>query len=270
MQKIISITCFVCFLLFQINAQNNDEITLPLNGNTDQWVKVDVKCGEINVIGKNRSDVYIKWEKLGKRNGEPEVREDGLKRISTGLSGLSIDQEDNIIEVSASSFTSGYAITVEVPTNINLDLSSFNAGNLSARNIKGTVNLDTYNGKIEAHQMSGTVTANTFNGSIIVEFDKVTPDIPLEFITYNGDVDITLPSDTKASFKMRTQSGEILTGFDMQMKKAKDIKPDTRKNKNGKTRKIILDGWIFGEINGGGPEIELENNWGDIYIRRKE
>jgi len=263
--KIIPIIAIsLIFSVLTLTAQNSDEITIPLKGDQDQWVKVDIKYGVIEVNGSERNDVHISWQKLEKVKKQTEERKDGLKKISSGESGLEIDQENHIIEVSSSSFTSGYKIMVEVPKKTNLDLSSFNHGDLAARNIEGEVTMHTYNGKINAHQMSGSVNANTFNGDIVVEFDQVTPDLPLEFITYNGDVDITLPASTKATLKMRTKGGEILTGFDIKMKKAEEIKS----TKSGDTRKVFLDGWIYGDLNGGGVEFELENNWGNIYIRK--
>src|SRR5205823_1975864 len=42
-------------------------------------------------------------------------------------------------------------------------------------------------------------------------------DKPMSFTSLHVDVDVTLPPNTKASLKMRTDRGEVLTDFDVQI-----------------------------------------------------
>jgi DUF4097 and DUF4098 domain-containing protein YvlB len=90
--------------------------------------------------------------------------------------------------------------------------------------------------------------------------------VPMSFSTYNGDVDLTIPASTKATFKMKTQSGEILSAFDMTMVKSGPVQ---KKETGSNTYKVTVDEWVKGEINGGGPEISMRNYNGDIIIRKK-
>ncbi|MEJ0032305.1 MAG: hypothetical protein WDO15_18930 [Bacteroidota bacterium] len=57
--------------------------------------------------------------------------------------------------------------------------------------------------------------ATTYNGEIKVTFDKIAENTPMSYVTYNGDIDISFPATLKASLKMKTQQGEVLTGFDV-------------------------------------------------------
>ncbi|MEX2335922.1 MAG: hypothetical protein WD555_01470, partial [Fulvivirga sp.] len=97
-------------------------------------------------------------------------------------------------------------------------------------------------------------------------FDKVAPDTPMAFTTYNGDVDISLPENFKANLKMKTARGEIYSGFDFAATKHDPVE---RSEKKSGTYKVYLDDWIKGEVNGGGPVIMIKNYNGDIYLRKR-
>ena len=157
-------------------------------------------------------------------------------------------------------------LEIQVPVNFDLHLETYNNGDLYAQNIRGEVEADNYNGKITLENISGTVVADTYNGAIIVTFDEVTPDTPMAFTTYNGNVDLTFPSNYKASFKMKTKQGEIFEGFDMVIEEAK---PKTETERESGVYRVKIDDGIRGSINGGGPEIAMQTYNGNIYIRKK-
>ena len=87
----------------------------------------------------------------------------------------------------------------------------------------------------------------------------------MAFTTYNGDVDLTFPASYKCMLKMKTKQGDIYSGFDFEPVKSD---PETRTDKDSKTYKVLLDEWVKGNINGGGPEVMIKNYNGDIYIRK--
>lgn len=267
--KIFNIVFILSLFVTQlVAAQESDQIVIPISGD-DNWVKVDIKYGQVNVKGSDRDDVMISWEPLHPTETTIKESKEGLKKIVGGAAGLEINQENQMIVVESSNWTKGYIINLEVPRSINLDISSFNEGDLSAKNIKGIVNLDSYNGKIIADQIRGAVTANTFNGEIKVIFEEILSEIPMAFDTYNGSIDVTFPADTRADLKMKSKGGEILSGFDIALKPLTDVKKGDESDKNG-TRKVYLDSWVRGQINGGGSEFTFTNNWGNIYIRKKD
>ncbi len=114
-------------------------------------------------------------------------------------------------------------VAVEVPSTIDMKIKTYNDGDLDVSSITGTVELINYNGAITATGISGTVIAETYNGDIKIAYDKLTPDTPLSYANYNGDIDLTFPAGLKASFKMKTKQGEIYSGFDAQVKKGSPI-----------------------------------------------
>ena len=74
---------------------------------------------------------------------------------------------------------------------------------------------------------------------------------------------MTFPDDIKATFKISNKQGDVYTGFDMEMEKQK-----VERKQGKQSYKIQLGKWVVGKVNGGGPEITLENYNGNIYIRQ--
>ncbi|ELR68422.1 hypothetical protein C900_00390 [Fulvivirga imtechensis AK7] len=248
-------------------GQDSGELTVPFSEPSKRGkVRIDIKKGSIEVRGTERKDVLISYVGRSERKNDSERTKDGLRRISGAAMDLEISEKNNYVDIESDSWNSGVNLKVEVPRNVDLHVETYNDGNLYISNVSGEIVADNYNGKIAAENISGSLVANTYNGSIKVTFDKITPDTPMAFTTYNGDVDLTLPENFKASLKMKTARGEIYSAFDFTIKKNE---PVTKTEKKSGTYKVYLDDWVRGEVNGGGPEFMIKNYNGDIYLRKK-
>lgn len=113
--------------------------------------------------------------------------------------------------------------------------------------------------------VSGNVVANTVNGAVTVTFNSVEGKAPMAFTTLNGNVDVTFPASTKANFKVKSDQGEVYSDFDMDIDKSQ---PKRDKSSQSCLYKISMDEWVYGKINGGGPEVMMKNMNGNIYIRK--
>ena len=91
----------------------------------------------------------------------------------------------------------------------------------------------------------------------------------MSFTSLSGSIDVTLPAGAKARLKMKTNSGDIYSDFDITMEPgAKPVTTDDRKA-GGKYR-VHTESTMYGAINGGGPEITLTTFSGNIYLRKKK
>jgi len=263
--KTILILCLITFAA-PVIAQDSGEINVPLS-NPDQRARVvvDLRKGSIEVVGTDRKDVLVRYEATG-GNDSDEASKQGLRRIGSAALDLEITENNNDVDIESSSWQKGVNVYVEVPRNVDLHVETYNQGDLVIRNVNGEITADNYNGAITAENISGSLVADTYNGEIRATFNAVTPDTPMAFSTYNGNVDLTFPNSFKASMKMKTNRGDIYSGFDFA-----EVKSDPKKvvDKKSSTYKVYLDEWVRGSINGGGPEIMIENYNGDIYIRKK-
>ncbi|HOX83265.1 MAG TPA: hypothetical protein PLJ60_02180 [Chryseolinea sp.] len=283
------------------SAQSASEFVVPLSDPAKRGkLKAHINYGSITVKGTGRKDVLIKYKSVeddeddndrdedddrhhknsnvkvdvkvnvnsnhNNNNEDKSKSKDGLKRIGGGGIDLEVSESSNSVKVQSNSWNHKINLEIEVPSGFDLDVSTYNDGDLIITNIQGQLELTNYNGDITALNISGSVVATSYNGEIKATFDKVTDGTPMSYSTFNGDIDITFPASLKASLKMKTEQGEILTGFDVTVK---DTGPVQKKDTKSGVYKVVVDEWKYADVNGGGPEISMKNYNGDIYVRKK-
>lgn len=266
MKKQMLIVILVC-LASVAYAQSSGEFPVPLSDPAKRGkLKAHLNYGSITVKGTARKDVLVKYSSIEEKQVNKNAEKEGLKRISGGTMDLEVSENTNNVKVQSGSWNNKMDLVIEVPAGFDVKVSSYNDGDIVVSNVEGEVEITTYNGEITAENISGSVVATTYNGEIKVTFDKVKEGVPMSYSTYNGDIDITFPAALKATFKMKTEQGEILSGHDMKMIESGPVqKKDTKSG----TYKVVIDEWVKGEVNGGGPEISMRNYNGDIIIRKK-
>jgi len=264
-----------------LRAQDSGEFTVPFSNPTGAMkVIVDIKTGSVKIKGTARKDVLVKYsgekdedndrehdhDRDHDRDHDGKSNRDGLKKISSGTMSLEASEYQNTVKVTSDNWSAKMEVVVEVPSTINMKIKTYNDGDLEVNSITGTVELINYNGAITATGISGTVIAETYNGDIKIAYDRLTPDTPLSYANYNGDIDLTFPAGLKSSFKMKTKQGEIYSGFDAQVQKSAPV--TNTETKTG-VYKVKIDDWVKVDVNGGGPEISIQTYNGDIYLRKK-
>lgn len=248
-------------------AQTEGELIIPLTSPGQRaTVEVDIRKGSISIKGSSRQDVKLVYKAREKDKEKEQTSSDGLKKIKSGGLDLEASEKDNKVVIESDSWNTAIDLTIEVPGNIDLHVSTYNSGDIDVDNISGEVVAENYNGKITLLNISGSAMAGTYNGEIKVLLNKVKADTPMSFTTYNGNVDITFPASTKANLKLKSSRGDIYSGFDMSVA---ETAPVEKKNEKNGVYKVYLDDWTRGTINGGGPDFTLKNYNGDIYIRSK-
>jgi len=138
---------------------------------------------------------------------------------------------------------------------------------MTIEGVDGEIEASNDNGSVSLTDVSGSVVAHSLNGKVIAVLKRVTPQKSMSFVSMNGNVDVTLPPDTKANLKLRTDNGDVWTDFDVQLKGgSQPVVEDSRKN--GGRYRIEVDRSFSGAINGGGPDFELRTMNGNVYIRK--
>ena len=193
----------------------------------------------------------------------------GMKRIPIESSGLTVEEDNNEVTIRLESMRRSYDLDIKVPLNSSLKLSGANLDEINVENVNGELEASCANGNIKLMNVSGTVVTTSTNGDIEVVLSKVASDKPMSFVTFNGDIDVTLPADVKASLKIRSQIGEVYSDFDVSLKSV-PVKAEESAKKEGGRFRVSLDRSVYGTINGGGPEFRFQTNSGDIYIRMKK
>ena len=138
--------------------------------------------------------------------------------------------------------------TLTVPRNVRLDEIKLINGNLDIAGTTGEVRAQTINGRLTAHGLTGEAKLETINGHMDATFERL-PSHPIDLSSVNGRLEVTLPSDAKASIEATTVHGGIENDFGLHANNYRFVGHDLR-----------------GELGGGGTRIHLSNVNGRIEV----
>jgi hypothetical protein len=284
-----------------------DQVTVPLsNPAKPARVSINTLFGAINVVGYDGKDVIITAKPREKslkvnrglrfvppdapaapllalrdyqrltvvesdkeKDKEKKDKAAGMKQIPLESSGLTAEEEDNNVTIRLESFRRAYDLDIKVPVGSSLKLNGSNLDSITVENVAGEIEASTAVGDVKLVNVTGPLTVNATNGDIEVTLTKVAPDKPMSFVSFVGDIDLTLPADAKASFRIKSTMGELYSDFDIVMKSL-PVEPQKATGKEAGRFRVSLERSVLGTINGGGPEFKIQNNNGSIYIRKKK
>src|SRR3981189_677482 len=228
-------------------------------------VKVGMVNGGIIVKAYEGKEVVVEARVRGHENSR---NEGGPKRLAISTTGLSVEEENNEVNVNTESYMRAIDVTVSVPVRTSLKLRAVNDGDIVVTGVNGELDVDDINGAVTLNNVSGSVVAHALNGHVHAMLTHVEPQKAMAFSSLNGDIDVTFPADLKANVSIRSDQGDVFSDFDVQLKAAasQPVGEDSRE-KGGKYR-VKIDKTVHGTINGGGPEIQFTNFQGQIYIRK--
>ncbi len=234
------------------------EFKTKFNGRQDRKVVLEMQGSDITVEGYDGDELVIRG------NGyEPLPKQaQGLRAVYNSAEdntqiGLSVTQGsgNTLRVVKASRKDASYTIRVPRRTAVVFTETNWNSGDLLIRDVEGSIEATLKSGDLKLLNVAGPVVANSVSGDITVRFAGMRPE-PSSISLVSGDLDVTMPSATKANLALRSISGEIYTDFDLNLGKG----PDNMSRVGGQT--------VSGNINGGGPTLSLKTISGDIFVRK--
>jgi DUF4097 and DUF4098 domain-containing protein YvlB len=227
-------------------------------------VKASLVNGGITVKAYDGKEVVVEAHA---RNRESAHSDSNMKRIVVSSTGLSVEEENNEVRISTDSYMRAIDLTISVPVHTSLKLSAVNSGDIVVTGLDGEMDVNDVNGSVTLNNVSGSAVAHALNGRLLATFTRVNQK-PMAFSSLNGDIDVTFPADLKANLSLKSDRGEILSDFDVQVQASapQQIVEDGR----GHVGKYLvkIDKAVHGTINGGGPEYQFTNFNGGIYIRK--
>jgi hypothetical protein len=247
---------------------STETLTVPLSSPGKPYtLKVQLVTGSIKITGYDGKDVIVNVIPAKDDEEEnPKAAENGMKRISThGGFEVTAKEADNTVTVNTGNPNMAINLELKIPQDVKLKAGTVNDGSVTVDNLRGELEVNNVNDEIIMNGVSGSVVANTVNGDVKVSFKSVDPKAPMAFSTLNGDVTVTLPSDTKANLKLQSENGDVFSDFDIDIDKT-PAKVD--KTTEPGLYQIKKDSWVNGKINGGGPEMMMKNMQGDIYVKK--
>ena len=228
-------------------------------------VKVSMVNGGITVKGYEGKEVVVEAHVRSRDNSR---NEGGPKRLAISTTGLTVEEENNEVNINTESYMHAIDVTVSVPVHTSLKLRAVNDGDIVVTGVDGELDVDDINGAVNLNNVSGSVVAHALNGHVYATLTRVEPQKAMAFSSLNGDIDVTFPADLKANISIRSDQGDVFSDFDVQLQATapQPVVEDSRSH-GGKYR-VKIDRTVRGTINGGGPEIQFRNFQGKIYIRK--
>lgn len=268
---LILIACAVLTGTAPVFAQNEvkEQLTVPLSdpgkpGSLD----VGLLNGSIHVTGYNGKEVVIDAVSPTRQNKKSETAEGGMRRIPSGNPfDLSAEERNNRVRIEATTHHRPVNLTIKVPQRFSLKLSTVNQGDITVENVNGELEINNVNGPIQLTNVGGSAVANTINGGITAVFREVDGKAPMAFSTLNGRVDVTFPASARVSIKARSDRGDIYSDFDIDVEKNQ---PKTTRTSQSGMYRVSIEDWVYGKINGGGPEVMMKSMQGSIYVRKEK
>lgn len=257
--------------LGQSQSGKTENYTIQLSHPSEQaMLEIDVHDGTVTVEGYNGKEVKIamtvhedkksdQWPSSSAADGAKK----GLKRIAKTAADVDIEEYNNKVEIDAGPNTR-VDFVIQVPVNCNLEIGTHHNGDVVIKNVSGEIEVDMHHGGLKAEGVSGSIVANSHHGDMHVGFKSVDSSKPMAFSTYQGDVDITFPSNANFNAKVKSTKGDVYTDFDFDL-----TSEPAKKNVDSNGRQEIkLGGWMHGAVGSGGQEYSFQTYNGDIILRK--
>lgn len=263
----IIITMLLTGRLWAQDSEKTQQLVVPLS-QPGKPFKLDVGLlnGSIIVTTYEGKDIIIDVQGgEGRRGRGVDEHVNGMRRLSSNSASVQADESNNQVNVHGDA-NKKTDLVIKIPQNeVDLKLHTVNDGNINVSNVSGELEISNVNGYIKLNDISGSVVANTVNGKVEVTFKAIDPKAAMAFSTLNGNVDVTFPAGLKANVKLKSDRGDIYTDFDVV---TEQHKPNITRNSHSGMVSLKIEDWVYGKIDGGGPEIMMKNMNGNIYIRK--
>lgn len=275
MQRLLVTTCVLASAFSACTVLRGQETPTPPDKVTVAFsdpsrpgrLRVQLVQGGVTVRAYDGKDVTIEARVRDERSRRTDRTREGLRRLVNTATGLQVEEDNNDMRVSTQSFSRTVDLTIQVPRATSLKLGAVNSGDIVVEGVDGDIEVNNINGGVTLDGVAGAVVAHALNDDLKVRLTRVPSGKPMSFSSLNGDIDVTLPATTKATVKLETEHGEILTDFDVTLQNT-PAKTVVESGASKGRYRVRVDKAMSGLINGGGPEFTFKTFNGDIRIRK--
>lgn len=141
--------------------------------------------------------------------------------------------------------------TLTVPRRARLESIELVNGRLDVEGVAGDVRAACVNGTVNARGLIGEVNLSTVNGALEASFNQLSDGKSVSLNSVNGQITVTLPSDSNATIKATTISGPISNDFGLTVRDGDYVGHE-----------------LSGALGRGGARVRLSNVNGRIAILR--
>jgi hypothetical protein len=150
---------------------------------------------------------------------------------------------------------------IYLPETIKISVESRINNDINISDFKNEVEAKTNRGDIKIINVNGPIIVENSRGNTFIIFEEVSQNSPISIINSHGDIDITIPENTKANIEVSVPRGELYT--DLELVSAENSEEEEEEDKMRSTRTIKS------KLNNGGVSIMIIASLGNVYLRKK-
>lgn len=156
--------------------------------------------------------------------------------------------------------------TVKVPRQMNVRVATINRGDVTVKDVTGSMRVSNVNGAIRLTNAKGATDAHTINGNVEANY-LANPPEKSSYYTLNGDIKVSYPANLSADLQFKSFQGEFYTDFPeaeilpVQVVKNEERRGDKTVYKLNKNTSI--------RIGAGGKTLRFETFNGNVYIKKQ-
>jgi DUF4097 and DUF4098 domain-containing protein YvlB len=213
--------------------------------------------GSVRVTGWDRNEVKVdavKWAYTRERLDEAQIV------VEPGADTIRIytkypERNQTFTDESRTKLNNPATVeyTLFVPRNARIDAIEAINGGVNLEGLTGDVQASSINGNVIARGLLGEAKLSTINGSLEAAFNQLDAAKPIALASVNGNLTITIPSDSSANLRASNVHGGIKNDFGIPVRKGEYVGYD-----------------LAGQLGAGATRIKLANVNGLIMIRRAE
>lgn len=223
-------------------------------------LEVDIERGFIEVTTHDSPDVVI--EILVPPSSRVASTSAGLRQQFSPTYDLDIEEDSNQIKLDTYNQYYVLNLRIKVPKRTDLRLDSYRDGYITVAGVNGTILTRSEHSDITLENISGSAEARSRNGSLEISFRKLSEDAVLDFESYNGRIDLSLPQNAKLTTAISSGRGSFGSEF--------EITPVSIDALNDSQFQGLSESeYSFGTINEGGIPLRIECAKSIIAIRKK-
>ncbi|MFY0593821.1 DUF4097 family beta strand repeat-containing protein [Roseivirga sp.] len=289
MKKIFNIMVLLILSCSVLLGQRDSEVikkSLKVNDSSKEfWFAVCNINGNVDVEAYNGNTIEIELKKqisarsnADVKTGMEEVKMlisegDDFAKVNFEFPDQQIREKDDPLDCGwdwngkrrRSKYSYKLDYKVRVPEGISVKISTVNDGDVSIKNVNGEVYAGNVNGDITLENIQSNTKASTVNGVIEASYTKMPTEFA-SFSTVNGDILISAPDRSNATFNFQSQWGKVYSDFDFDSK----VAPKVMKTSSGRGTMYKISNSNGYQIGEGGPSFEFETLNGDIRISKKK
>lgn len=246
---------------------------------TGKEVRIEGKNGGIDIRPWDKDYIEVEYEKTANSPNKDRLSE----YLENSEVTIDINNDRAVIETKTPRITNGSVgirMTIYVPAEVDIDLTTSNGGVTLHPGLKGNAKLKSSNGALSIEGLEGSVYAKTSNGAIdiidvIGDVEGITSNGSIKFrgaqltkdvilSTSNGRIDVSTGELVGQRYRLSTSNGSIDltlpegTGY--------DLDASTRSGRIKYNGKSSSERSVREPINGGGTKVEIETSNGSITI----